>query len=191
MKLVSVACLLALLCSGMLITQAFARDRLQGEIYLSSGSEPVRDFGSTTGFGAGLNIPFSRLWEVDLGGHEGNMFFRADISYYRWSERFSVRRTRPKVALRRVPLFIAARYLHGLTDRLGFFGEAGLEISFDETTIEWPGAASSDSEVNGGIAFGGGLEYSWAGDYFAGASLRLHALSDNFVSLAAFLGKRF
>jgi opacity protein-like surface antigen len=170
---------------------AFAQDDLQGDVFLSFGSEPVRDFGSTAGFGVGLSVPFSRFGEIDLGGHEKSMMLRTDITYYRWSERFSAGGTRSRVSLRKVPLYLAARYSHAFNEQLSAFGEAGLELSFDDTKVSWNQGTSSDSEINAGIALGAGLEYSWPGHFFAGGNLRFHAITDGFVSLAAFFGRRF
>jgi opacity protein-like surface antigen len=170
---------------------AFAQNDLQGDIFLSFASEPVREFGSTTGFGAGLSVPFFRFGEIDLGGHEKSMMLRTDITYYRWSERISVRGVRSRVSLRRVPLTLAARYFHSFNEQLSAFGEAGLELSFDDTKVAWNGGTSSDWEINAGIALGAGLEYSWPGDFFAGGNFRAHAVTDSFVSLAFYLGRRF
>jgi opacity protein-like surface antigen len=176
---------------GVAPQAAFASNDLQGDMFLTFGSEPVRGFGSTTGIGVGLSVPFFRLGQMDLGGHEKSMLLRTDISYYRWSERLSVRGIRSRVSLRRVPLVLAARYLHSFNERLSAFGEAGFELSFDDTKVVWNGGSSSDWEINAGIALGAGLEYSWPSDFFAGGNLRAHAVNDSFVSLAFFFGRRF
>jgi hypothetical protein len=71
------------------------------------------------------------------------------------------------------------------------FLEGGLELSFDDAEVATPFGKASDSELNLGLAGGGGIEIPLSDRLKFIVSGRLHVITDDFLSLAATIGASF
>lgn len=160
--------------------------------FLGLGTEPISGFGTAIGFGAGASLDLAALG-ADVADAE-NMQLRADISYFKWEEDVFGQ----EISIRRIPVFAGMRYFFtpeaGMrATEPGVYGEGGLELSFDEVEsafcLPFFGCSTaSASEVNLGIAVGGGVEMPVAENMYIGANLRYHLVSDSYFTIMASFG---
>ncbi len=173
----------------MLTGAAFAADRDASiEGFAGIGTEPANEFGTGFGLGVGLNVPFNSVFQVSNPRGTKDLMLRADVSYFFWEEDI----LGIDFEFTRIPLFLGARYFIP-TDKirasgLGIFGEAGIELSFDEFDVPTPLGTVSDDEVNFGIPVGFGIQYYVSEGAYFGLSGRLHLISDSYFNLVATVG---
>jgi hypothetical protein len=160
------------------------------DFFLGLGSEPAGDVGTTFGFGAGLNIPFTNIFNA--GGASGaadNLMIRADLSYFSWEGD-----TGPiDVEITRIPLFLGVRYFVSgdkiKTEGLGIYAEIGIELSFDDVEVKTPFlGTSSDDEINFGVPIGAGIQYYISEKWYLGFNARFHIISDSYFTLLGSIG---
>jgi len=157
------------------------------DFFLGLGSEPASDVGTTFGFGAGLNIPFTNIFNA--GGAADNLMIRADLSYFSWEGD-----TGPiDVEFTRIPLFLGVRYFVSgdkiKSEGLGIYAEIGIELSFDEVEVKTPLLGTiSDDEINFGVPIGAGIQYYISEKWYLGFNARLHIISDSYFTLLGSIG---
>ena len=160
------------------------------DFLLGFGSEPDSDLDTTFGFGAGLNIPFTNIFEA--GGASGaadNLMIRADLSYFSWDGD-----TGPiDVEFTRIPLFLGVRYFVSgdkiKSEGLGIYAEIGIELSFDEVEVKTPLLGTvSDDEINFGVPIGAGIQYYISEKMYLGFNARFHIISDSYFTFLGSIG---
>ncbi len=153
---------------------------------LSIGTEPASGFGDTLGLGFGMSLDLTR----DLGVTTGKLMGRADITYYQWdASEFGV-----DVSYTRVPIFLGGRFYLPMESRTPFdiYLEGGLEFSFDKAEANVPFLGKrSESELHIGITPGAGIELPLSDTLYVGGSIRLHMITDSYLSVAATIGTKF
>ena len=176
MKRIALFALTAIFLLG-LTTTAFAKEASSQQVEIDASlvlaTAPASGFDTGVGvtFGAGVMLP-----QIDK-----NLQARAEFSYFSWSATefgFSVDYTR-------VPIFGGARYfLPTQDDKLKFYVEGGLEISFDtvEAAVPFSGT-SSETDVHLGIVPGAGLEVKVSPNLGIVAGLRWHLITDDYWTL--------
>jgi opacity protein-like surface antigen len=70
--------------------------------------------------------------------------------------------------------------------------EGGLELAYGEAEVAVPGfGRSSTTEIDLGLAGGGGVDFSLAENVKLGVNARLHIISDSFLTVGVTLGVAF
>jgi opacity protein-like surface antigen len=167
--------------------------------FIGLGTEPGNDFGTGFGLGVGLNIPFNNIFSVtNPSGTAKDLMIRADLSYFFWDVDIGSPFGSVNVEFTRLPIFLGARYFIPAdrikAQRLKIYGEAGVELSFDEAEAAvvdpFTGTVfkTSDSEVNFGIPIGAGIQYYVSDKVNVGFNVRWHIISDSYFTLAASIG---
>jgi opacity protein-like surface antigen len=82
-----------------------------------------------------------------------------------------------------------------LKDKISVFGEAGLEMSFDEIEVAVCAAGTckreSDEETNNGMAVGGGIIFNVSERFQISLSGRMHDIEHSYNTFAAMFGLNF
>jgi hypothetical protein len=161
---------------------AWAEDAryISAEVFGGFATEPEDDLDVGYGVGAGLNIPFGSVFRSTNQAATKDLFFRLDVTYFKWEDG-------PR-EFKRIPIFLGLRYYLSperlRQDRFALFGEAGFEVSFDEK--ETPGR--SDDDVDIGFPLGIGLQYFLTETVYVGGNVRMHLISDNYLAFLATIG---
>lgn len=171
--------------------RAFAAGRgdTSMDVFMGLGTEPTGGFGSGYGLGVGLNLDFNSVFNVRNPAGTRNLEIRADVSYHHWEEDML---WAGDLEYTRVPFFLGLRLFVPSgklkSSRLGIYGEAGMELSFDSIDTGAPGFGASDDEVNLGFPIGGGIRYYVSPSTYVGFSLRIHLVSHSYTSLLGVIG---
>jgi hypothetical protein len=163
------------------------------DVFLGLGTEPDGDVGTGYGFGVGLNIPFNDVFSVsNPSGAAKNMMIRADLSYFSWDGDTDTPFFSVDEEITRIPIFVGIRYFAPAgtikAERLGLYGEAGIEFSFDEVEVKSLGLKESDDDINFGVPIGVGLQYDISEKCYLGFNARFHIISDSYFTLAVSIG---
>jgi len=163
----------------------------------SYASEPVGNFGSTVGPGAGVDIGWNVFAKERVKGKARgflkNIKFRIDMHYYKWDDSIAGL----DIEYTRIPLFLGGRYYFPVSgmNKAGWevFGEGGLEVSRDEweeVIVIQPATLRrvSDSKTHTGAAVGGGIRYNFTDTVFGGVSGRFHAIDDSYMTIDLAIG---
>jgi len=162
------------------------------EVFGGFASEPRSDFDATFGGGVGVNIDFLKIIKVSSKAEKivKNIKFRADLSRYRWQGD----RDGFEIEYIRNPLFIGGRYYYGANPAVFLFGEAGVEISYDEREfVVCNGVCSVDDETKtrSGPAIGAGVRFGFTKSVYGSFFLRSHALKDDYITASFGIGFDF
>jgi opacity protein-like surface antigen len=165
------------------------------------GTEPAGGFGTTFGFGVGVEQDFGKLFSGVSNEFTENLRLRADFHYFGWDDTISVPGASADIEFSRIPIFLGGRYALpvGQIEKFTLFGEAGLEISIDDVEagaciagfppfIPSTCTTVSDSEVNFGVTPGIGVTYLAAPNVAVGVDLRYHLISDGYFTGVASIG---
>ena len=179
---------LAALFSVLVIASAGAAGAAGGiGIDLSGNwaSEPSGGFGDTFGLDLGLNVDF-RKFGVNLESKNLDLLGRVSLGYYDWDK------GAPGTTLdyQRIPFFLGARLQTSLAPQIKFYGQLGLEFSFDDkdSYTGIPGFKQSDSELNVGLTPGIGLLFPISNTFYAAIRFDYHIISDDYATLGLTLG---
>jgi hypothetical protein len=163
-------------------SSAWAEDAryISAEVFGGFATEPEDDLDIGYGIGAGLNLPFGSVFRTSSEAATKDLYFRLDVTYFKWEDG-------PR-EFTRIPIFLGLRYYLSperlRQDKLALFGEAGLELSFDEKEK----FGRSDDDVDIGFPLGIGLQYFITETVYVGGNVRLHLISDNYLSFLASIG---
>jgi opacity protein-like surface antigen len=169
------------------------------DVFLGFGSEPDGDVGTGFGLGAGLNIPFTTIFNAGVvPGAADNLMIRADLSYFSWEGDTTAPFVSIDEEITRIPLFLGVRYFVSAdnikTEGLGIYAEIGIELSFDDeevkTTNTFLGTSTKDSddEINFGVPIGAGIQYYISEKLYLGLNARLHIISGSYFTLLGSIG---
>jgi hypothetical protein len=163
------------------------------EAFLAIGSEPAGDLGTGYGLGVGLNIPFNDIFNLNSPSRAAkDLMIRADISYFSWEGDTDTPFFSVDEEFTRIPIFLGIRFFLPddiiQAEGLRIYGEAGVELSFDEAEVKFNGFKESDDEINFGVPIGVGMQYYISEKWYLGLNARLHIISDDYFTLAASMG---
>lgn len=186
-KVFFIVILTAFIVSGT----AYAKD-LSLDFAGTYATEPASGFGATLGLGMGADFGwtlFSKGSGTRADNYLKNIKFRADMHYYTWDDTVAG----VDVEYNRIPFFVGGRYFFPISgmNKAGWevFGEAGLEVSFDEVeVVNALGQKVSEDDTNGGVSIGGGIRYNFTDKVFAGISGRHHIITDDYTTLDFLIG---
>lgn len=188
-NIVIVLSLLFIIPISGIFTPSYANDGLIIDGTVSIATEPSKGFGNGLGFGVGFGMDVTNKTSI----RSGRLIARGDIHYYKWDTSvFGV-----DVTLTRMPVFLGARYYVPVKagSLMALYAEGGLELSFDKSEAAACAGAlcvkESASETNIGIAPGAGVEFPLGQNLSLGANIRLHMISDSYLSIGASIGHRF
>jgi len=169
------------------------------DAFFGLASEPAGDVGTGLGFGVGLNIPFTSVFDVSTRSDTtDNLVLRADLSYFSWDGDTSAPFVTFEEEFKRIPIFLGLRLFVPpgkiKAKRLGIYGEIGIELSFDEVevkttnTLAGTSVKTSDDEINFGVPIGAGIQYYISEKWYLGFYSRLHIISDSYFTLTGAVG---
>ena len=146
-------------------------------------SEPSGGFGDTFGVELGVNVDF-RKFGVNLESKNLDLLGRVSLGYYDWDKTQSGF----NLDYQRVPLFLGARLQTSLAPQIKFYGQLGLEFSFDDKEYVNAFGKQSDSELNVGVTPGIGLLFPITNTFYAAIRFDYHIISDDYATLGLTLG---
>lgn len=151
-------------------------------------TEPSGGFDSTVGIGVGALIDMSS--RMKTSSKDMKMGLRADMAYFDWDGNyFGI-----NVSYWRLMFFGGPRltFQPGGRSTVTPYVEGGLELGYGEAEVAVPGfGKSSATEINLGLAGGGGIDIALAKNVKLGVNARLHLITDSFLSLGVTLGAAF
>ena len=158
---------------------------IDGSLILAT--EPVGGYDSTVGIGVGALIDLSK--QMGTSRKDMKIGIRGDLSYFDFDGSYYG----VGVSYTRLVLFGGPRitFIPG-NDKVQPYVEGGLELAYDDVGTYAPGfGSSSATDINLGIAGGGGVDFLLAPNVKLGVNGRLHIISDSFLSLGVTLGFMF
>ena len=169
------------------------------DVFLGFGSEPDGDVGTGFGLGAGLNIPFTNIFNAGVAsGAADNLMIRADLSYFSWEGDTTTPVVSIDEEITRIPLFLGVRYFVSAdsikTEGLGIYAEIGIELSFDNEEVKITNTSlgtsvkDSDDEINFGVPIGAGIQYYISEKLYLGFNARLHIITDGYFTFIGSIG---
>jgi opacity protein-like surface antigen len=176
--------ILFILSSG---TAAFAKASKTGRSADSPAAGDVEldgSFAFATGpdsFDSGFGLNFGAGYT--LSAVDKNLQARLDLSFFQFKNDYFFGGGSTGLTYTRVPFTVSGRYYFPILDRLRAFAQAGLETSFDSFDFYANGGKHSKSEVNLGLAPGGGIEFFVNRNLSLFALGRAHLISDSYFSM--------
>lgn len=162
---------------------AQGQNTIDGSLIL--GTAPASGFDAGIGLGVGVTIDMADR----MKSSDAKLAIRGDMSYMTWDgDAFGWGLSYTRLMFFGGPRFYLGR---GGKGTVMPYVEGGLELSFDEAEVATPFGKASASEVNLGLAGGGGVEIPLSGNLKLGVSGRLHLITDDFLSIAVTLGTSF
>jgi hypothetical protein len=148
-------------------------------------SEPSSGFDDTFGVELGMNVDFKKFG-VNIDSKNLDLLGRVSLGYYDWDKSQSGF----NLDYQRIPLFLGARLQTSLAPQVKFYGQLGLEFSFDDkdSYTGIPGFKQSDSELNVGVTPGIGLLFPISNTFYAAIRFDYHIISDDYATLGLTLG---
>lgn len=146
-------------------------------------SEPSSGFDDTFGVELGMNVDF-RKFGVNLESKNLDLLGRVSLGYYDWDKTQSGF----NLDYQRVPLFLGARLQTSLAPQIKFYGQLGLEFSFDDKEYVNAFGKQSDSELNVGLTPGIGLLFPISNTFYAAVRFDYHIISDDYATLGLTVG---
>lgn len=146
-------------------------------------SEPSSGFDDTFGLELGMNVDFKKFG-VNLESKNLDLLGRVSLGYYDWDKTQSGF----NLDYQRVPLFLGARLQTSLAPQIKFYGQLGLEFSFDDKEYVNAFGKQSDSELNVGLTPGIGLLFPITNSFYAAVRFDYHIISDDYATLGLTLG---
>lgn len=194
-RIVRILAASALLTLCLSATSFAARGDKEVDFSIGLATEAYSGLG--TGFGMSVGGGYEFL---DIKAIKGSTLqLRGDIGYNSWSETvYGV-----DVSGSRIPVSAGARLYIPIqaAKNLRVYGEADLEVSFDESEAAIPsvtffgittgGGKVSASTTNVGLDLAGGAEYTFAPNIFAVGSLKYHAIDAGYLNALLGVGFKF
>ncbi|HEX9205368.1 MAG TPA: outer membrane beta-barrel protein [Candidatus Deferrimicrobiaceae bacterium] len=146
-------------------------------------SEPSSGFDDTFGLELGMNVDF-RKFGVNIDSKNLELLGRVSLGYYDWDKTQSGF----NLDYQRIPLFLGARLQTSLAPQVKFYGQLGLEFSFDDKEYVNAFGKQSDSELNVGLTPGIGLLFPITNSFYAAVRFDYHIISDDYATLGLTLG---
>jgi hypothetical protein len=147
-------------------------------------SEPSSGFDDTFGVELGMNVDFKKFG-VNIDSKNLDLLGRVSLGYYDWDKSQSGF----NLDYQRIPLFLGARLQTSLAPQVKFYGQLGLEFSFDdEETYNSFYGVQSDSDLNFGVTPGIGLLFPISDRFYAAIRFDYHIISDDYAVLGLTLG---
>lgn len=158
------------------------------EVDFSVGLSTAPNSAFDTGFNLSAGGGYEMLKIQAIKG--STLQIRGDIGYNRWEDsEFG-----NDFTFTRVPVSVGARLYVPIEAVKGLrvYGEASLELSFDEVDLPSFGlGASSHSETNVGLVPGVGVEFSVAPNIFVRGGLKHHLIEDGYLNASVGVGFTF
>jgi len=172
---------------------------MAGPVFAAAGSstvdgslvfatEPMGGYDSTIGIGVGALIDMTG--RMKSSSKDMKLGVRADMTYFNWDGSFYG----IDVSYKRLMFFGGPRFtfLPGGRSDITPYLEGGLELGYGRAEVAVPGFGKhSDTNIDLGLAGGGGVDFTLAKNVKLGVSGRLHLISDSFLTLAVTLGVAF
>ena len=146
-------------------------------------SEPSGGFDDTFGLELGMNVDFKKFG-VNIDSKNLDLLGRVSLGYYDWDKTQSGF----NLDYQRIPLFLGARLQTSLAPQIKFYGQLGLEFSFDDKEYVNAFGKQSDSELNVGLTPGIGLLFPISNSFYAAIRFDYHIISDDYATLGLTLG---
>ncbi|HEY6872134.1 MAG TPA: outer membrane beta-barrel protein [Geobacteraceae bacterium] len=194
MKCIRLVMLCVLLTVGMTATAFAAKGDKEVDFTLGFATAPYGSYDLGWGFDFGGGYEFFDNFTPGISGD--TLQLRGDVGYHTWSASESG----VDVTASRVPVTVSCRYYFPIRQvkNLRVFGQAGLEVSFDDVEASVPaivpgGSALkvSASSTNVGVTPGAGVEYMLNRNFFLTANMKEHIISDSYFAMQAGIGFLF
>jgi len=185
-KFLFVAVLAAVLLAGA--GQAFAAGGATIDGSLVFATEPMGGYDSTVGIGVGALIDMAG--RMKASSKDIKLGIRADMTYFDWDGSFYG----IDVSYKRLMFFGGPRltFQPGGRSTVSPYVEGGLELGYGRAEVAVPGLGRhSSTNIDLGLAGGGGVDFALAKNVKLGVSGRLHLISDSFLTLAVTMGVAF
>ncbi len=185
-KFLFMAVIAAALLAGA--DQAFAAGGATIDGSLVFATEPMGGYDSTVGIGVGALIDMAG--RMKTSSKDMKLGIRADMTYFNWDGNFYG----IDVSYQRFMFFGGPRltFQPGGSSTISPYVEGGLELGYGRSEVAVPGLGkASATDINLGLAGGGGVDFALARNVKLGVSGRLHLISDSFLTLAVTLGVAF
>ena len=177
---------------GMTVT-AFAKDASSSG---SSSKGTEFDFSvvlassPASGFNDGIGVTFGL--GTMLPQFDKNLQGRIELSYFSWS----ASELGVDVTYKRLPIDFAGRYfIPTQNSNLKFYLQAGIELSYDEVeaavSTPFGTTTSSSNDVNLGIVPGAGLDVKLGPNLSFVSDVRVHIITDSYLTMQAGLAYHF
>jgi opacity protein-like surface antigen len=151
-------------------------------------TEPMGGYDSTVGIGVGALIDMGD--RMKMSSKDMKLGIRADMMYFDWDGNFYG----IDVSYKRFMFFGGPRltFLPGGKSDITPYLEGGLELGYGKAEVAVPGLGrASSTNIDLGLAGGGGVDFTLAKNLKLGVGARLHLISDSFLTLAVTLGVAF
>jgi len=178
---------------------AFTAALMAGPVFAAAGgttidgslvfaTEPMGGYDSTVGIGVGALIDMAD--RMKMSSKDMKLGIRADMTYFDWDGSFYG----IDVSYQRLMFFGGPRltFQPGGSSNIAPYVEGGLELGYGRVEVAVPyfGKRSS-TEIDLGLAGGGGVDFTLAKNVKLGVSGRLHLINDSFLTLAVTCGVAF
>lgn len=183
--IIAVLTLMAVLMAGPVFAAAGGAT-IDGSLLFAT--EPIGGYDSTVGIGVGALIDMAG--RMKTSSKNMKLGIRADMAYFDWDGSFYG----IDVSYKRLMFFGGPRFtfLPGGKSDITPYLEGGLELGYGRAEVAVPGLGkASATEIDLGLAGGGGVDFALAKNVKLGVSGRLHLISDSFLTLAVTLGVAF
>jgi len=193
MKCIRLAMLCVLLTLGMTATAFAAKGDTEVDFTGGFATAPYGNYDLGWGVDFGVGYEFFDNFTPGISGD--TLQLRGDIGYHTWSaSEFGV-----DVTASRLPVTVSCRYYFPISQvkNLRVYGQAGLEVSFDDVEASMPGFFGgpalkvSDNSTNVGVTPGAGIEYMLSKQFFLTANIKEHIISDPYFSMQGGIGFLF
>ena len=190
-KIVRILAASALLTLGLAATSfAAVGDK---EVDISLGFATESQSGSDIGFAMSVGGGYELLTIPAIKG--STLQVRGDIGYNRWGKSLPGQ----DLKFTRIPVSAGARLYVPIekVKNLRVYGEASLELSFDESdaafvnNIVGPVVVGSHSDTRVGLTPGAGVEFAVAPNIFVGGGLKVHIIDGSYLTALAGVGFKF
>jgi opacity protein-like surface antigen len=185
--------------ASIIAVLAFAAVLTAGPVFAAAGgatidgsllfaTEPMGGYDSTVGIGVGALIDMSG--RMKTSSKDMKLGIRADMAYFDWDGNFYG----TDVSYWRLIFFGGPRltFQPGGKSNISPYVEGGLELAYGEAEVAMPGfGKTSTTEIDLGLAGGGGVDFSLAENVKLGVNARLHIISDSFLTVGVTLGVAF
>jgi len=159
---------------------------LDGSLILAT--EPAGGYDSTVGIGVGVLVDLSS--RMKTSSKDMKLGLRGDLAYFDWEGNIYG----TGVSYWRLMFFGGPRltYQPGGRSDIAPYLEGGLELGYGEAEVVVPGIGRSGStEIDLGLAGGGGVDFFLTKNIKLGINARLHLISDSFLAIGFTLGTIF
>jgi opacity protein-like surface antigen len=198
MKCFRLAMISMLLVLGLAASAFAAKGDKEVDFSLGFATAPYGSYDTGWGLNFGGGYEFLDSFTPSIAGD--TLQLRGDVGYHSWS----ASQDGFDVSASRVPVTVSCRYYFPIKQvkNLRVFGQAGLEVSFDEVeastpavffggTLVVPSQKVSASETKVGVTPGVGVEYLLNKQIFVGAEMKEHIISDAYFTMQGSVGFRF